>query len=187
MNKSRKFLPALTAVGLALAVSMAQASPLDFGFSAATITPGTGYGVDDGANLENGGTLLDVFFDKTFTMQNFALVAGGAGYKVNLGTIDFREPNTGSPGNIGIRGQETNDLNVIVSLTFDLPTPRALDFAAIVTAVSGTIADSDIDYALAWTARAGWIHRETARRRRSSRRCHPRRGCSFDPAPDPRS
>jgi len=157
MNKSRKFLPALTAVGLALAVSLSLAEPVSLTVSAATFTPGAGYGDDvkNGNNDESGGTLLHVVFDNSvFTANNLSFADLGSIQSIDLGTINFLEPNTGNGngnGNLGIRTDETDFLDVVVNMTLSLPTPMQLALTAMVTAATGRIDDDAVDYALSWT------------------------------------
>ncbi|HYN60787.1 MAG TPA: hypothetical protein VET87_14715, partial [Rubrivivax sp.] len=58
---------------LLCAVPILHAAPVSLHIAAASISAGSGYGVDTAANGENGGTLLDVAFDNGFVAQAFSL------------------------------------------------------------------------------------------------------------------
>src|SRR5262245_60631786 len=133
-----------------LTVSTLQAGPIAFGVSGATITPGSGYGVDSGANGENGAQLLTVQFANVFLPQAFSLANVGDSFTFDLATITFNEPDTGSGGNLGIRNDELDNLAVAASLTFSGPVSTVANLAATVTATLGPISDAGVDYAIAW-------------------------------------
>jgi len=127
------------------------AAPVSFGIAGASIVPGSGYGIDAGANPENGGTLLDVRFVNGFLAQAFALTNVGDSVSFDLATVTFAEPNTGNGvGNLGIRNDETDGLGLTVSLQFTSPVATAIDLVAIVSAIQGEMPDAAIDYAIAW-------------------------------------
>lgn len=148
MIKFKQVVPAVAALGLTLAVSLAHAAPV--GVSGFSFAPGAGYGVDTGPNPENGGTLLDVVFGNGFTAQSLALDAVGSTASFVLGTVNFREPDTGNGSNKGIRDHETNALGVTASLVFGAPSGATINLIGTGTAVTGEIDDAGVDYTLAW-------------------------------------
>ena len=144
----------LIAAGIMAAASAAVAAPVSFAITNASITPGTGYGVDtgNGPNPENGGTLLDVVFSTTaFTTQMFSLSSVGQVHNFQLGTVNFREPDTGNGnGNQGIRDSETDDLGVSIRFTFANPLGEMKDIQTVGIATAGPINDAAADYSLSW-------------------------------------
>jgi len=151
-NKHCKHLPALLASALLCAAPMLQAAPVSFGITAASISAGSGYGIDNGPNPENGGTLLDVRFVSTFVAQAFSLTNIGDSLSFDLATVNFAEPNTGSGGNLGIRNEETNNIGLTTSFSFTDPVGGAINLTTLVTATPGAINDAAVDYAIAWNA-----------------------------------
>jgi hypothetical protein len=151
MTNLRKLIPALAAAALLFAGSALHAGPVTFGISAASITPGSGYGTDMGANPENGGTLLGVQFLSTFLGQSFSLANVGDSISFDLGTVTFYEPDIGSGGNLGIRNQEMDNLGVVSTFTFANPLGTVANVVATGTATLGLIGDVADDYVLAWT------------------------------------
>lgn len=147
---SKKIAPFLASAVLLMSAS-AFAGPVMFGISSASISPGTGYGVDAGANGENGGTLLDVSFTNTFAAQNFSLDVGQSAI-FELGTVFFREPDTGSGSNKGIGGNELDNLAVAATFTFTDPLGFAAMMSGLGIATRGPITDTAeaVDYALGW-------------------------------------
>jgi hypothetical protein len=137
---------------LLMAAPSLQAAPVSFDISSASITAGSGYGIDTGPNPENGGTLLDVRFVNTFIAQAFSLTHVGDSVVFDLATVNFAEPNTGNGGNLGIRGEETNDIGLTTSLGFTDPLGGVINLTALVTANTGAINDAGVDYAIAWNA-----------------------------------
>ena len=148
--KRCKRLPARLAAALLLAAPALHAAPVSFGVSGASITYGSGYGVDSGANGENGGQLLAVDFLGSFATQAFALTNVGDSFTFDVATITFNEPNTGNGANLGIRVDETDNLGVGASFTFTGPVSTVTNLTATVTATPGAINDADIDYSIAW-------------------------------------
>lgn len=142
---------ALIAAGLIACAPAAIAAPVSFAIESATITWGAGYGEDTGSNPENGGKLLDVLFRNVFTAQSFTLGAASETYSFNVGTVNFREPDTGNGGNRGINSNETDDLKVFVSFAFADPLSGVREISATGIATTGPIGDSDTDYSLRWT------------------------------------
>lgn len=131
---------------LATCASVAMALPVSFTVTNATLVGGVGYGVDSN---ENGGTLLNVRFNTSgFTSQSFSLTSVGEFSTFQVGTVEFLEPNRNS----GILEAETNDLDVIASLTFFLPfganTQQTINTTGV--AVAGSVSDAAIDYTLTW-------------------------------------
>jgi hypothetical protein len=130
----------------------AMAAPVAFDVTAASLTPGAGYGVDA---HENSGTLLDVLFTTGFSAQNFSLASVGDQSTFLVGTLDFRESN----GNGGILAAETDFLGVTASLTFASPlgSTQTLTTTGVATAgsINGGANDSvngGVDYSLTWAA-----------------------------------
>lgn len=151
MKTYTKTLLALAATACLVVAPAARAIP--FTVTAASLTPGSGYGVDSGSNPENGGTLLDVLFTNTFSSpQTFSLNNVGDFFTFNAGTVNFNEPGTGSGSNQGIRNQEQDALNVVASFTFTNPLGATQTLTATGTAVLGPITDSPeaVDYTLSW-------------------------------------
>jgi hypothetical protein len=150
-NKRYKHIPALVACTLLCAVPILHAAPVSFDIATASISAGSGYGVDTGSNGENGGTLLNVAFDSTFVAQAFSLASAGNRVSFNFATIRFNEPDTGNGANQGIRNAELDDLGVTASFNFTGAVSHLIDLTAIVTATAGPIDDSAVDYAISWT------------------------------------
>jgi hypothetical protein len=134
-----------------LAVSAAQASPVSFDISAASLTPGSGYGTDAGANGENGGTRLGVQFTNIFSTQHFVLSNVGESSTFDLATVRFYEPDTGGGANQGIRNDERDALDLVASFNLASPAVLSPTLTASVTATAGVLNDVDIDYAIAWS------------------------------------
>ena len=140
---------ALIAAGLMVVASAATAAPISFVVSNAAMTWGAGYGVDA---KENGGKLLDVVFaTSTFTTQSFTLGTAGDSFSFQVGTVNFREPNTGNGDNLGINGNETDGLDVSVFLTFADPLGATREIQAIGNATPGAIIDPAVDFSLTWS------------------------------------
>lgn len=142
----------LAVTSLVAAAPTAMAAPISFAISHASITPGTGYGIDNGSNPENGGTLLDVAFSTSaFTAQAFSLALVGESHSFQVGTVDFREPNTGNGSNQGIRDSETDNLDVSIRFTFANPMGEMKDIQTVGIATPGPINDAAVDYSLSWS------------------------------------
>jgi hypothetical protein len=151
MTTLRKLIPTLAAAGLMFAGSALYAGPIAFGISTASITPGTGYGVDAGGqNPENGATLLDVRFASAFSAQSFVLSSVHDRFTFDLATVKFKESDGGSGGNEGIRGQETDNLGVSTTFTLANPVGTVVSLTATGTATTGLIDDLANDYVLSW-------------------------------------
>ena len=145
----------LIATLLATCASAAVALPVAFGVTGRTLAGGAGFGIDSN---ENGGTLLDVRFTQVGAIPlNFTLNNIGDSFMFQVGTVDFREPNTGNGANLGIRSQEANTaggrLDVTATLTFLLPFASATQQSLATTgqAVPGMVNDPAIDFSLMWT------------------------------------
>lgn len=110
----------------------AMAAPVAFDVTAASLTPGAGYGVDA---HENTGTLLDVLFTPGFSTQNFSLASVGDSFTFLVSTLDFRESN----GSGGILAAETDALGVTASLTFASPLGSTQTLTATGVATAGAI------------------------------------------------
>ncbi len=150
MISVRKLAPSLASVFFLMS-SGAYAAPVTFGISSASISAGSGYGVDAGNNGENGGKLLDVTFTNTFAAQSFSLDVGDSS-TFALGTVWFNEPDTGSGGNKGIRADEQDNLGVTATFTFTDPLGLSAMLSATGTATPGPISDTPeaVDYMLSW-------------------------------------
>lgn len=117
-----------------------------------TWVPGAGYG-NDGSN-ENGGTLLDVFFDidpgVAGASQLLSIV--GQTWDFTFGTIQFKEPNTGSGANQGIKNpNELDALSVTANFHFVSPLNSVVQQISVsAVATPGPITDSPeaVDYTL---------------------------------------
>jgi PEP-CTERM motif len=149
-NKRRKHLYTLVASAMLCAAPMLQAAPVSFGIATASISTGSGYGIDAGANGENGGTRLDVRFVNGFSAQAFWLANMGDSVSFDFATVSFNEPDTGSGSNRGIRNDERDGLGVTASFTFNDPVGSTIDLMAIVAATAGPIDDAAVDYAISW-------------------------------------
>ena len=141
----------LIAAGLMAVAPAVVAAPISFAITDASITPGTGYGVDTGKNPENGGKLLDVVFSTlAFTTQTFSLGAVGDSREFQVGTVTFREPDIGSGDNLGINNNETDGLDVTLRFTFTNPMGEMKDVLASGLAYTGQISDAAVDFSLNW-------------------------------------
>lgn len=152
MKTYQKAFLALATATLLVAAPAAPATPVNFTVTAASLTPDSGYGVDTGANPENGGTLLDVLFTNTFSLPlNFSLNNVGDLATFNVGTVNFRETDAGNGSNAGIRSAEQDFLSVLASFTFNDPLGIIQALTATGTATTGLISDAAVDYTLSWT------------------------------------
>jgi PEP-CTERM motif len=152
-HKRHKRIRTLAAAGLVFAAAALHAEPVSIGISSASMTAGGGYGVDSGGKEgkeENGGMQLGVQFDHKFVAQGFALTHAGDSLAFDLAKVTFNEPDTGDGANKGIRGQELDNLDVAARFTFDTPVGWVANLSAIVTATTGEIGDTDVDYSIAW-------------------------------------
>jgi hypothetical protein len=142
--------PILLALGGTLAAcNIALAAPTSFEIDSAAFNRGIGYGIDTGPNPENGGNLLDVLF--TASLGSWAFLLDGGSQSVQLGTVNFREPNTGmGMGNLGIRNDEMNDLRVMLTLDLGGPVDQPVVLTGTGTATKGTITDAAEDFRLDW-------------------------------------
>lgn len=133
--------------------SIAQASPTPVGFGIAGATPtlGAGYGPETDSVEANNPSLLDVRFTNTFSAQDNPLSEVGQSWTFELGTIDFRELNTGSGDAHKITPNETDGLGVSWILSFTDPVVTDINLTAHITANAGPIGDAPIDYGIYWT------------------------------------
>jgi hypothetical protein len=121
------------------------ASATPFSLSAASITPGSGYGLESADPTD---TTLDVLFSTAaFSAQNFVLNAVGEFATFNFGTVVFQEPN-GTPG---IQPGELDGLGVTANFTFLNPLGANQTVSASGTAILGHVNDQEVDYTLMWT------------------------------------
>ena len=131
----RKLALGAAALGFLAVASTAQAIPFDV---SASLTPGSGYGVDTGSNPENGGTLLNVVFTNSGIPQSFVLNAINDAVTFNVGSVNFIEPNTGNGANLGIKNEETESLNVLASFIFTNPLGTTQNLTATGVATIGS-------------------------------------------------
>lgn len=140
----------IVAAALLMAASPLQAAPVMFDISAASLTPGAGYGSDDG---ENNGKLLDVRFTPLFAPQHFVLSNVGDKAVFDLATVRFDEPDTPTGGNRGIKNNsEQDDLELVAGFSMVNPGLSSPPLAAIVNTTAGRLDDADVDYSIAWDA-----------------------------------
>ncbi|MCU0919653.1 MAG: hypothetical protein MUF16_04855, partial [Burkholderiaceae bacterium] len=128
INKRLKHMPTLVVSALLCAAPALQAAPVSIGISTASISAGSGYGMDASENGSNG-SLLDVRFDTTsFSPQALSLLGVGVGNSTSFvfATITFNEPNTGSGANQGIRSGELDGLGLTASFGFTDPVAGAI-------------------------------------------------------------
>jgi len=132
-----------------------QATPVQFDITNTTFAGGTGYGVDVGANGENGGQLLDVVFSTSDVPPTFQLNNINVPFSFKLGTVSFNEPDTGNGGNQGINSNEQDNLGVTATFTFANPfgTITEVSVSGNGVAVHGPITDTPeaVDYTLNWS------------------------------------
>ncbi len=143
-----RFKSSLLALAAALFTGTAAlAAPVQVGISAASFTPGAGYGVDR-SEAQGSATLLDVKFSTaSFTGQSFSLANVGDSVTFTMGTVQFAEPN-----NIqGILESETDELGVLATLSFFNPLGAEVAISAVGTALTGSVQDSHLDLTIAWT------------------------------------
>ncbi|AMO38716.1 PEP-CTERM sorting domain-containing protein [Thauera humireducens] len=97
--------------------------------------------------------MLDVVFaTSAFTTQSFTLGTAGDSFSFQIGTVNFREPNTGpGKGNTGIRDAETDELDVSVFLTFADPLGSIREVRTAGIATPGLIDDATVDFSLTWS------------------------------------
>ena len=126
------------------AINPAYAVP--FSISSVSFTFGSGYG--DEADETPSGNLLDVEFDTSgFVAQNFPLTLPGDFHTFLFGTVDLQELDAGG----GIDATETDNLGVTAHFVFTSPLGGTQDVIAIGTALTGSVSDAAVDYALVWT------------------------------------
>lgn len=142
--------PLSTMTAALLMASAAQAAAVGFDISAASLTPGSGYGTDSGQNLEAGGTLLGVSFTNIFAPQHFDLSGGGQSISFDLATVHFYEPDIGNGANRGIKSEETNYIGLVAAFSFANPSMSSPSLTAMVAATTGALNDADVDYSIAW-------------------------------------
>ena len=141
-SNSVKSILSIASIALLAAAPVAQAVP--FSITSATVTTGSGYGVD--AN-ENGGKLLDVLFTETLVAtQNSELSGEGDWFTFNIGTVELRELSDHG----GITADETDGLDVTWTFTFTDPLESGETISTTPITVSGTVNDDAVDYTLDW-------------------------------------
>lgn len=134
------------AAALLASTASAHALPVSFNVNLASLTPGSGYGIDAS---EPSGNLLDVRFNALTTPYAFTLTNAGDFQLFNVGTVSFREPNTHG----GINGTEAGgDLSVSALFSFTNPFGGAETLEAFGTAQTGMLADGAVDFQLTWLA-----------------------------------
>lgn len=140
-------------LAITVASFMATAHAIPIGVTAATLTPGTGYGVDSQESASS--TYLDTRFTSLFTPpQSFSLNAVGDVFTFAVANVSFREPTTHSAGNNGqlsIVAGETDNLGLDLEFTFSGPFAATATLSAQGWADPGKISDGKVDYALYWS------------------------------------
>jgi len=150
MNKFQKSILAASSIGIFAAVPVAYAIP--FSITGGSLTPASGYGVDSGANGENGGTLLDVRFSTAdFLAQSFVLNDLDEAFTFKLGSVTFLESDEGNRGIAGIHNSEDDHLGLTAGFAFGDPIGTTVVVTGTGKALTGIVSDSDIDYILSWT------------------------------------
>lgn len=130
---------------LLVCAANAMASPVAFNVSSMSLTPGSGYGVD---NNEIGGTLLGVGFSTASAPSSFLLNAANSFWTFRVGTLTFNESNSNS----GITAAEQDQLGVTATLTFTDPLAVVKTLTATGVATTGSVSDGATDYSLSWAA-----------------------------------
>jgi len=150
VNKRKKHISALVASALLCVAPMLQAAPVSLGISTASISWGSGYGIDAAENGSHA-SLLAVQFDTILVSPQVLLLTDiGDSRSFNLATITFNERDTGGNGNRGIRSDELDNLGVVVGFNFTDPVAGAIALSGIGTVTVGPIDDDAVDYAIAW-------------------------------------
>lgn len=129
--------------------SVAQASTA-FDITGATQTMGAGYGQETNAVEANNASLLDVRFTDTFSAQHKLLSEVGQSWVFGLGTVDFRELNSGGGSAHKIMANETDQLGVSWLLSFANPWVGGITLNGTATASTGPVGDAPVDYSLDW-------------------------------------
>lgn len=140
-------LPALLATLAAgpLLSGNAAANPIPFTIGGMSFAPGSGYGIDPSET--SGDTLLDVRFSASAPPSTFSLDLPTPSSNTFLfGTVDLEETNAGG----GIDASETDNLGVTANFVFTSPLGASQNLVAVGTATTGSVADSHVDYTLAW-------------------------------------
>jgi hypothetical protein len=124
----------------------AMPAAVTFDLTGASFSFESGYGVD--SSEVSSPTLLDVRFSTSeFVDQHFSLdIATSPSQTFLFGTVIFLEPNIGG----GITSAEIDNLGVSARLTLTNPTGTTQILAAAGNATAGAVADSALDYTLAW-------------------------------------
>ncbi|OGB31747.1 MAG: hypothetical protein A3F78_02655 [Burkholderiales bacterium RIFCSPLOWO2_12_FULL_61_40] len=158
MRTSMTIVPTLRSAAILCTVlfgsaSFAQASPVPLGFSIAGAAPtlGAGYGQETDRVEADKASLLDVRFANTFSAQDNPLSEVGQSWTFELGTVDFRELNTGSGNAHKITSNETDGLGVSWLLSFTEPWVTDINLTAHITANAGPLGDAPVDYGVYWT------------------------------------
>lgn len=153
MSTIKNFAIVIASFGLVTVASVAQSSPMtvQFDIIGATRTLGTGYGQESDTVEANAATLLDVRFTDLFTTQNVLLSSVGQSWTFNLGTVDFRELNSGSTDAKKITASETDNLGVSWLLSFSNSLLAVPVLAGNIFTTQGPITDAPIDYSLVWS------------------------------------
>lgn len=146
-SRIKRLIAAAACTGACAIVSPASALPIIL--SGGSFTPGAGYGVDAGTNLESGGTLLDVLFTSPLASPPLVALHNAGSFLFDFGTIQLREPETGNGANAGIRNREQDSLAVAASLNFS-GSLSPVSITGTGTAYTGRIDDTDTDFTLTW-------------------------------------
>lgn len=142
--KFPQLMSAFATAACLLVLPAAKAVPVPFTVTNASLTGGSGYGVDLD---EKTGTLLTVNFSTSaFSAQTFGLTLAAPSKTFNFGSINFQEPNSHG----GVTADEMNDLDVTASLTFTNPLGTLATVIATGTGTAGSVSDSAVDYSIHW-------------------------------------
>lgn len=142
MNTFAKYLAPIAACAALLIAPLAGATAISI--TSATITPGTGYGPESGANMDK---TLAVAFNNTFSTQLLTLTSAGQFITFNFGTVVFSEPN----GNPGVEAAETDNLEVSIDFLFSSPVVGTKNISTVGVAHLGKVNQGG-GYTLNWDA-----------------------------------
>jgi hypothetical protein len=145
--KTSLFKQFVTASIAATAFAASAAMAVPFSITNATVTGGTGYGVD-ASESQGSANLLDVLFPlNVVAPQNFNLMAVGNSYTFTIGNIVFRESNNSG----GIRNEETDNLGVTATFTFATPGAGNQVVTTMGAPVVGSVQDEAVDFRINWS------------------------------------
>ncbi len=142
--------------GLAMVSATTYASAIQFDVSASHFTPGSGYSattnaVGEAFNLDK----LGVDFTEDTTGRSFSLAEGATSASFKFGNIKLKDgtvlPAITGPGYFPLVGNETNDLGVTATFSFNNPLSGLQTVTASGIATVGLIGDQAVDLLIDWT------------------------------------